>query len=226
MRGETPGIRRLAAPPAVVAPEAQPVRPDPAVPGACDRGSGRARPAGATRVRPAGPGDIGAVVDLVAQAQGESGFARFPFAADKVATAARRYLGQPARAAVLLAERAGAATGLCVTVVDELLTSHAKVGTVLILYVRPAARGSFAAVRLLRHSRRWAAAQGAEALMVHATGGIAPDRTHRLLTRMGFGLSGGNYAMHWAPGSPGGLGGRGVSRPLQEQASHRTEEGR
>ena len=54
---------------------------------------------------------------------------------------------------------------------------------------RPGARGAFAAVRLLRHSRRWAAA-----LMGPATGGIVPDRTHRLLTRMGFGLSGGNYA--------------------------------
>ena len=120
---------------------APPMRPDGAVPGAIGGGPDRSQPAGAPRVRSAGSGNVGTAVDLVAQVHGESGFARFPFAADKVA-AARRYLGQPGRAALLLAERAGAATSLCVSVADELLTSHAKVGTVLILYVRPAVCGS------------------------------------------------------------------------------------
>ena len=227
MLAETPGRQRPAGRRPAPGPAGAPsMRPDGTGLGAIGGGPDRARPAGATRVRPAGPGDVGTVVDLVAQAHGESGFARFPFAAEKAAAAARRYLGQPGRAALLLAERAGAATGLCVTVADELLTSHAKVGTVLILYVRPAARGSFAAVKLLRHSRRWAAAREAETLMVHATGGIAPDRTHRLLTRMGFTLSGGNYAVPLAQGSPDEFDVRGVPQRLQGQASHLTGEGR
>ena len=160
MLAETPGRQRAAdrhlAPGSA---GASPMQPDGTGLGAIGGGSDRARPAGATRVRPADLGDVGTVVDLVAQAHGESGFARFPFAAEKVVVAARRYLGQPGRAALLLAERAGAATGLCVTVADELLTSHARVGTVLILYVRPAARGSQERSRwplclLLRASRR------------------------------------------------------------------------
>ena len=86
---------------------------------------------------------------------------------------------------------------------------------------RPGARGSFAAVKLLRHSHRWAAARGAETLMVHATGGIAPDRT-----RMGFQISGGNYAAPLAQGPPDEFGVRGVPQRLQGQASHLTGEGR
>ena len=41
----------------------------------------------------------------------------------------------------------------------------------------------------------WAKAQGAAELHIHATSGIAPDRTGKLLQRLGFKAYGGNYAV-------------------------------
>ncbi|MGK2226858.1 MAG: hypothetical protein ACI9GK_000664 [Devosia sp.] len=41
----------------------------------------------------------------------------------------------------------------------------------------------------------WAKAQGAEELHIHSTSGIDPERTDKLLTRLGFKAYGGNYAV-------------------------------
>ena len=41
----------------------------------------------------------------------------------------------------------------------------------------------------------WAKAQGAEELHIHLTSGIDPERTDKLLTRLGFKAYGGNYAV-------------------------------
>lgn len=60
-------------------------------------------------------------------------------------------------------------------------------------YVLPEHRGSLAAVKLLHGFRRWAQNLGAVRLYIGVTSGIDIARTDRLLRRLGFRQTGGNY---------------------------------
>ncbi len=60
-------------------------------------------------------------------------------------------------------------------------------------YVLPEHRGSLAAVKLLHGFRRWARDRGAVRLYIGVTSGIDVARTDRLLRRLGFRQTGGNY---------------------------------
>lgn len=63
-----------------------------------------------------------------------------------------------------------------------------------IWYVRPACRNSRAGVALLRHLIQWGRSIGATECLAGVVTGIHPDRTEKLLLRMGFMLSGKSYA--------------------------------
>ena len=60
-------------------------------------------------------------------------------------------------------------------------------------YVRPDHRGGMAAVKLLHAFRRWSHAHGADQIYVHVTSGVAVARTDKMLRRLGFKQTGGNY---------------------------------
>ncbi|MEY3953421.1 MAG: hypothetical protein RLZZ397_301 [Pseudomonadota bacterium] len=60
-------------------------------------------------------------------------------------------------------------------------------------YVRPDSRGSSAAMRLLLAYMAWAQQKHSQEIMVGITSGIAPEKSHRLLARLGFVCMGRNY---------------------------------
>lgn len=62
-----------------------------------------------------------------------------------------------------------------------------------IWYVRPSCRNSRAGVALLRHLIKWAHSTGATECLAGVVTGIHPERTEKLLFRMGFELSGKSY---------------------------------
>ncbi len=61
------------------------------------------------------------------------------------------------------------------------------------VYVLPEHRGSLAAVKLFHGFRRWARDRGAVRIYAGVTSGIDIARTDRLLKRLGFRMTGGNY---------------------------------
>jgi len=71
--------------------------------------------------------------------------------------------------------------------------------TVLTFYVPRAVRdtmlGGRVTLKMLRIVTDWAKAQGALELHMHSTSGIAPQRTDRMLRRLGFKAYGGSYVM-------------------------------
>jgi hypothetical protein len=144
-------------------------------------------------VRPAHRGDCQAILGLVHQAHQESLFSAVPFATEKVERLLAHTLAGPARLKVILAERDGVAVGVAVVEVAELLFSPMRAATVVLLFVAREARGSFAALKLLRALRRVALDCAARVLSIHVTTGRSVDRSHRLFTRLGFRLAGGNY---------------------------------
>lgn len=101
---------------------------------------------------------------------------------------------------LLVAERDGEIIGMAVVVLGEHFFSAALAATTQLLYVHPKARGGFAAVKLLRGMRKWAAANRAATLYVSVTSGIHADKADRMLRKMGFRQTGGNYVLEGVGG--------------------------
>lgn len=83
--------------------------------------------------------------------------------------------------------------GLAVVSADEFLFSAARGATLLLLYVSPPHRGSFAAPKLWRAVHKFATENHAAVISAHVTSSISIDKAHRFFTRLGFRLTGGNY---------------------------------
>ncbi|MEO5338466.1 MAG: GNAT family N-acetyltransferase [Magnetospirillum sp. WYHS-4] len=138
--------------------------------------------------------DVAAMIALGRLLHAESRYRTLPLDDARMQEIGRRGLanGNPG---LLMAERNGEAVGMAIVVLGEHFFSPALAATVQLLYVTPAARGGPAAVRLLRALRRWAETNGARDLHVNVTTAIHADRTDRLLRRMGFRQTGGNYVL-------------------------------
>ena len=118
-----------------------------------------------------------------------------------------RFLAERTRYGFLVARYGGRAVGMLTCVAEKLHYTDVTVVSCLSFYVlgryRRSLLGGRVAVRLLDAGRRWAANRGAVELQVHVTNGIHIGQTDRVLRRLGFRQTGGNYAM----GLGGGEGG-------------------
>ena len=73
--------------------------------------------------------------------------------------------------------------------------SRALGATALALFVAPEHRGGMAAFKLLHGLRRWAQNREVAEISIHVTSGVHMARTDKLLKRLGFRMTGGNYSM-------------------------------
>ena len=154
-----------------------------------------ARPAGVT-VRFSQPGeDIEARVGLARRAYEELGDSALPFDEELVRRGVVERLEKPGRYCLLQAERGGRTVGLLSAAVGPYWYSSALGASVLAFYVLPEHRGSLAMIKLLHACRRWAGERGAAHLHVNVASGVDIARTDRLLKRLGFRLTGGNYRL-------------------------------
>lgn len=94
---------------------------------------------------------------------------------------------------VLQAELNGKMIGGLTGVIGPHFHCSALGASLLGCYVLPEHRGSLAAIKLLHGFRRWALTNGAVRIYVGVTSGIDMARTDRLLRRLGFRVTGGNY---------------------------------
>jgi hypothetical protein len=140
------------------------------------------------------------VIELMRQMHGEAELTRSPFSDKALRRTADRALAQNGHKSTcaLLAERRinQYETELLGTIIGnagEYFFSEAIGATAMAFYVRPENRGGMAAVKLLHAFRRWSDNRRATSISINVTSGIHMARTDKLLKRLGFQVSGGNY---------------------------------
>jgi hypothetical protein len=69
------------------------------------------------------------------------------------------------------------------------------VATSIFLFVDPAERGSFAALKLILAFRAWAKNRQASEMYIGIASGVLMERTGKFLHRLGMRFTGGNYSM-------------------------------
>lgn len=110
-----------------------------------------------------------------------------------------RFLADPTRYGFLVARHRGRAVGMLTCHAQTLFYSDATVVSCLSFYVSGSVRrtllGGRVALGLLDAGRRWALNRRAVEWQVHVTNGIHIGQTDRMLRRVGFRQTGGNYAM-------------------------------
>ncbi len=117
-----------------------------------------------------------------------------PYDEDMVRGALERRLKRP-DGCLLQADLDGRVIGGVVGSIGPHYHSPALAALLESFYVLPEHRGSIAFVKLLHAFRRWARTNGAVRMYVCVTSGIDIARTDRLLKRLGFEPTGGNYRL-------------------------------
>ncbi len=117
-----------------------------------------------------------------------------PYDEDMVRRALERRLKRP-DGCLLQAELDGGVIGGVVGSIGPHYHSPALAALLESFYVLPEHRGSIAFVKLLHAFRRWARTNGAVRMYVCVTSGVEIARTDRLLKRLGFQPTGGNYRL-------------------------------
>ncbi len=117
-----------------------------------------------------------------------------PYDEDMVRGALERRLKRP-DGCLLQADLDGRVIGGVVGSIGPHYHSPALAALLESFYVLPEHRGSIAFVKLLHAFRRWARTNGAVRMYVCVTSGVEIARTDRLLKRLGFQPTGGNYRL-------------------------------
>lgn len=145
-----------------------------------------------TKLRLATPEDVAEMVECGAQMHAASSFSPLSFSREKVA---QNLLNGIETAFVALSvDDAGRITGGLHGDVIEPYYSTDRMGIELFVYVRPEARGSRAALMLLRAWIRWCVASGAKQIRP-ATAAKSPE-ADRLYRALGFEPVGALYVMN------------------------------
>lgn len=96
---------------------------------------------------------------------------------------------------VLVYDKRGNAVAMLAGGVSNYFFSPMRRGYDHVWYVVPEHRGSKTAVVLLKRFVEWAKSRGAGEIFMGVTTNIAPERTGKLLSRLGFVPVGGNYRL-------------------------------
>jgi len=138
--------------------------------------------------------DVEAFLEMASLAHEESRYRDFPYDSFSRKDLWReRLLGKKTNFVALLAEFHKKPVGVLVAMLGKYLYSDDPATQCHSFYVRPENRSGVSAIKLLHAYRRWAEAQGAIAMSVHVTSGIRIKTTDKLLRRLGFEQTGGNY---------------------------------
>lgn len=85
--------------------------------------------------------------------------------------------------------------GAFIGCVEEYFFSYSLVAHSIVLYVDPKWRGSPAAVKFIHAFRKWALNRDVAQICIGVATGVTIGRTDRFLKRLGFKMTGGNYAL-------------------------------
>lgn len=130
--------------------------------------------------------DIPAIVELGRLMCLESPtYARFRYNPEKTAAGVRAIITNP-RGFAWVGEQSGVMVAAFLAMPDEHWACDFVIATEWALYVKPQARGSSIAARLIGEFIIWARAVGAHLAVAGSTTGVNEDLTARLYERLGF----------------------------------------
>lgn len=147
--------------------------------------------------------DILAIRDIAIEFHAESRYGHLPFSERKFIRFFSKAISNPNATLAIYVQHKGVTVGvLNAGIGDYYLADGGRMATVYVMYVSKTVRhsilGGRVGLKLLRIVSDWAKAQRAGELHIHATSGIEPERTEKLLRRVGFEGYGGNYAATFA----------------------------
>ncbi len=148
--------------------------------------------------------EITEIRDIAHEFHAESRYAHLPFSEEKFARFCSNSLLRPEENIALYVKYQGKTVGILTAGAgDYYLGEGGRLVTVYVMYVSASIRdkllGGKIGMRLIRMVSEWARTQKAAELHVHSTSGIDPQRTDKLLKRLGFDTYGGNYAVKLVP---------------------------
>lgn len=144
--------------------------------------------------------EILAIRDIALEFHNESRYAHIPFSEKKFVRAFSKGISSPEDTLAIYVQHQGKTVGLLSAGAgDYYLGEGGRMVTIYAVYVSASIRDSLlggkVGLKLIRMAGDWAKAQRAEELHIHATSGIEPKRTDKLLRRLGFKTFGGNYSV-------------------------------
>ncbi|MES9857497.1 MAG: GNAT family N-acetyltransferase [Sedimenticola sp.] len=141
--------------------------------------------------------DIKRMIDLGSMAHEESQFSNLSYAPEKLMRFCLKAISEDGRkrTCLMMAENGTKLVGVIVASVNEHYFSYELGASALLFYVHPEHRGGMAAIKLLHGFRRWANNRKAKRININVTTGINMARTDKLLRRLGFQFTGGNYVL-------------------------------
>ena len=150
--------------------------------------------------------DIEETLPLARAAHEETGHRDHPLDPERLRRfVAERFLADPARYGFLIARHTGRPVGMLSCFAERLYYTDVTTVSCLALYVREECRrtllGGRVMMRLLHAGRRWAINRRAVELRLHVTSGVRIGSTDRVLRRLGFRQTGGNYALELPKGA-------------------------
>ncbi|MDO8300473.1 GNAT family N-acetyltransferase [Lacisediminimonas sp.] len=152
------------------------------------------------KIRYANTNDVPTLAILGRRIHAETRFAAFDYSTLRVTENLYDIieLGQNERGTncLLIAEdERGSIAGVLIGVIERHLFSDLPVASVMVYYVFPEKRMSGAGFKLISAFRRWAENRSAFEICVGINSATQLERSDRLLTRIGFERTGGNYSL-------------------------------
>jgi hypothetical protein len=141
--------------------------------------------------------DVERMVDMGRLVHDESQFGDLEYAHDKLMAFGANGLTDEGRKKVclMMAESGSELVGIVVATVSEHWFSRELGASAMLFYVHPDHRGGMAAIKLLHGFRRWANNRRVKRININVTTGVDMARTDKLMRRLGFKFTGGNYVL-------------------------------
>lgn len=148
------------------------------------------------KIRFAALEDIPALLDMGEAMVAESRFSAYGLNRDKSALMLTNMIGHPPQSTILLAERSNdEVVGMLAGYVVDFFFCDALVAQDRFFYVKPDARGSSAAIKLLLAFRRWAETRKVHELNINMSVAIEMQRFNKMMAKLGFRCSGSNFSL-------------------------------
>lgn len=140
--------------------------------------------------------DIPTILDLGEIMVAESRFQIYGFNRAKTAKTLASMISQPAHSVIGLAERTpGDCVGMLGGYVVDFFFCDAFVAQDRFFFVRPEARGTSAALKLLLAFRRWAEQRNVRELNINMSVAVDMQRFNKMMTKLGFRCCGSNFSL-------------------------------
>ena len=167
------------------------------------------------RIRFATRQDIPTILDLAEIMVAESRFRVYGLDRAKSTPVVSRMIDRAADSVILLAVRDnGTIVGMLGGYVVDFFFCHTLVAQDRFYFVKPEARGSSAAIKLLTAFRRWAEQRKALELNINMSVAVNMQRFNRMMNKLGFRCCGSNFSL--GLGTPS-------SAPLQSSIAQKAE---